>query len=109
MGPYGQIIQEIKATAKDFLSIYFVHERRESIMDAHSLARPSLHKDIGQLAFVTRTRFRINKRVSGFAKKKNYSFRFKLYFLHIKNRSHLGQRHGLQSITLIAYFYKNIY
>ena len=70
MGPYGQIIQEIKATAKDFQSIYFVHERRESIMDAHSLARSSLPKDIRQLAFVTRTRFRINKRVSGFAKKK---------------------------------------
>jgi hypothetical protein len=29
--------------------------------------------------------------------------------MHTGNLSHFGQRHGLQSITLTSYFYKNIY
>uniref|UniRef100_A0A0E0K3S1 RNase H type-1 domain-containing protein n=1 Tax=Oryza punctata TaxID=4537 RepID=A0A0E0K3S1_ORYPU len=38
MGPYGHIIQEIKARVAGFQTVEFVHERRRSNGDAHNLA-----------------------------------------------------------------------
>ena len=32
-----------------------------------------------------------------------------VYFLHTWKECRFGQRHGLQNLTLISYFYKNIY
>lgn len=69
MRSYGRIVQEIKVTAKDFLSVRFIHEHRESNLDAHSLARSSLYKGLGRhiwffdppLGIVPHTPFMINK------------------------------------------------
>ena len=44
MGPYGQIVREIKTTVREFQSI---HEGRGSNVDAHNLARSSLYKVLG--------------------------------------------------------------
>ena len=48
MGPYGQIVREIKTMAKDFQSVQFIHEGRGSNVDAHNLARSSLYKNLGR-------------------------------------------------------------
>jgi len=32
-----------------------------------------------------------------------------VYSLHTRKESRFGQRHGLQSLTMTSYFYKNIY
>jgi hypothetical protein len=34
--PYGQIIKEIKARATTFVSVEFVHEKRDANVHAHS-------------------------------------------------------------------------
>ena len=47
MGPYGQIVREIKTMAKDFQSVQFIHEAQGSNVDAHNLARSSLYKVLG--------------------------------------------------------------
>ncbi|OEL24828.1 hypothetical protein BAE44_0014153 [Dichanthelium oligosanthes] len=47
MGPYGHIIQETKAGMADFQHTEFVHQRRESNIDAQNLAMSSLYNDIG--------------------------------------------------------------
>ena len=36
MGKYGQITKEIRATSEQFAKVEFVHERRESNLDAQS-------------------------------------------------------------------------
>ena len=39
MGPYGQVVREVKARARDFNFVDFAHENRSSNVDAHNLAR----------------------------------------------------------------------
>ena len=39
MGPYGQVVKEIKEEARDFVFVDFVHENRNSNVDARTLAR----------------------------------------------------------------------
>jgi hypothetical protein len=34
MGPYGQVVKEIKEGARDFVYVDFVHENRNSNVDA---------------------------------------------------------------------------
>ena len=48
MGQYGQITKEIRETSEQFLKVEFVHERRESNHDAHSLARSAVHSSLGR-------------------------------------------------------------
>ena len=48
MGQYGQITKEIRATSEQFAKVEFVHERRESNLDAHSLARSAIHDSLGR-------------------------------------------------------------
>lgn len=47
-GLYGHIVQEIKARARGFTLVEFVHEGRRSNGDAHILARSSMYDDIGR-------------------------------------------------------------
>ena len=44
----GAIIREIKATAEGFQELEFVHECRNSNVDAHVLAKSSLYESIGR-------------------------------------------------------------
>jgi hypothetical protein len=39
MSPYGQVVKEVKARARDLNFIDFAHENRSSNVDAHNLAR----------------------------------------------------------------------
>jgi ribonuclease HI len=47
-GVYGQIIHEIKERRFSFASVEIVHERRESNVDAHNIARSALFDDLGR-------------------------------------------------------------
>jgi hypothetical protein len=47
MGYYGHIVQEIKARAGSFRCVDFVHESRNSNVDAHNVARSSLPLSLG--------------------------------------------------------------
>jgi hypothetical protein len=47
-GPYGHIITELKARSADFQKIEFVHEGRSTNVDAHTLARGSISREIGR-------------------------------------------------------------
>ncbi|TVU03622.1 hypothetical protein EJB05_50809, partial [Eragrostis curvula] len=42
MGAYGYIVREIKARAKDFIDVSFIHKGREANGDAHRLAKGSM-------------------------------------------------------------------
>jgi hypothetical protein len=48
IGPYGQIVKEIRTRAHDFLLVDFVHENRNSNVDAHTLARSLISFDTGR-------------------------------------------------------------
>jgi len=39
MGPYGQVMKEVKARACDFIFVDFAHENRSSNIDVYNLAR----------------------------------------------------------------------
>ena len=56
MGQYGQITKEIRAPSEQFLKAEFVHERRESNHDAHSLARSAIHNSLGRGGSLIRLR-----------------------------------------------------
>jgi len=47
-GVYGQIVQEIKERRSSFASVEIVHERRESNIDAHNIARSALYEVLGR-------------------------------------------------------------
>jgi hypothetical protein len=47
-GPYGHIIMEPKARSANFQTIEFVHEGRSANVDAHTLARGSISREIGR-------------------------------------------------------------
>jgi hypothetical protein len=48
MGNYGHIVQEIKSRATSFRCVDFVHESRNSNVDAHIVARSSLPPPLGK-------------------------------------------------------------
>ena len=48
MGPYGQVMKEIKEQACDFVFVDFVHENRNSNVDAHALAGSLISFDTGR-------------------------------------------------------------
>ena len=48
MGSYGYVVQEIKARSPKFNFVDFVHEGRQSNIDAHNLARSSIYADYGR-------------------------------------------------------------
>ena len=48
MGPYGQVVKEIKERARDFVFVDFIHENRNSNVDAHALARSLISFDTGR-------------------------------------------------------------
>ena len=45
MGSYEHVVQEIRARSREF---NFVHEERQSNVDAHNLARSSIYADYGR-------------------------------------------------------------
>jgi hypothetical protein len=47
MGSYGHIVFELKTMAMGFQEVHFFHEGRSSKVDAHCLARGSVHRDVG--------------------------------------------------------------
>ena len=47
MGTYGHVVQEIRARSNDFRLVDFVHEGRQSNMDAHNLARSCIYDKLG--------------------------------------------------------------
>jgi ribonuclease HI len=47
-GPYGHVVQEIKARSREFGEVHFVHEGRTYNIDAHTLARSSIYLDLGR-------------------------------------------------------------
>jgi hypothetical protein len=57
MSPYGQLVKEIQTRAYDFLLVNFVHENRNSNVDAHTLARSLISFDIGRHVWFFRTAF----------------------------------------------------
>ncbi|TVU13714.1 hypothetical protein EJB05_37134, partial [Eragrostis curvula] len=48
MGPYGHIVQEIRARARYFVKVDFVYENRASNVDAHNLARSCISAALGR-------------------------------------------------------------
>ncbi|KAM0899357.1 hypothetical protein ACQ4PT_021248 [Festuca glaucescens] len=48
LGKLSTVIQEIKSRAEGFASVSFVHERRCSNVEAHSLARSSVNREFGR-------------------------------------------------------------
>ena len=48
MGPYGQIVREIKARTRYFSEVQFAHEGRTTNIDAHNLARSSRLLELGR-------------------------------------------------------------
>ena len=48
MGPYGQVVKEIKEEAHDFVFVDFVHENRNSNVDARALARSLISFNTGR-------------------------------------------------------------
>ena len=47
MGTFGHVVQEIRARSNDFRLVDFVHEGRQSNMDAHNLARSCIYDKLG--------------------------------------------------------------
>ena len=45
MGPYGQVVKEIKEGSRDFVFVDFVHENRNPNVDAHTLATILISSD----------------------------------------------------------------
>ena len=48
MSSYGHVVQEIRARSREFNFVDFVHEVRQSNVDAHNLARSSIYADYGR-------------------------------------------------------------
>ena len=48
LGSYGHIVQEIRDRSNDFVFVEFVHEGRQSNVDAHNLARSCIYADLGR-------------------------------------------------------------
>jgi ribonuclease HI len=55
MGIFSSVIREIRSREEDFEALSFVHERRTSNMEAHSLARSSIYRDFGRHVWLTQT------------------------------------------------------
>ena len=52
MGSYRLVVQEIRARSREFNFVDFVHEGRQSNVDAHNLDRSSIYADYGRHAFI---------------------------------------------------------
>jgi hypothetical protein len=48
MGPYGQVVKEVKTRAHDFNFVDFAHQNRSSNVDAHNLARSLISFVLGR-------------------------------------------------------------
>ena len=48
MGSNGHIVREIKDTASFFQAVDFVHEKKESNVDAHDVAKGALYEPLGR-------------------------------------------------------------
>jgi len=48
LGPYGHVVQEIKARSESFTSVEFIHEGPMSNGDAHRLTSGSLYEAVGR-------------------------------------------------------------
>ena len=48
LGPYGQVVQEIKARMADLHKCEIIHEGRRMNVDAHRLARGALSMHVGR-------------------------------------------------------------
>ena len=48
MGSYGLVVQEIRARSREFNFVDFVHEGRQSNVDAHNLDRSSIYANYGR-------------------------------------------------------------
>jgi hypothetical protein len=48
LGRFSSVTRENKSRASDFAEVAFVHERRSSNVEAHSLARSSISRDVGR-------------------------------------------------------------
>ena len=48
MGSYGHVVQEIRARSREFNFVDFVHEGRQSNVDAHNLVGSSIYTDYGR-------------------------------------------------------------
>jgi ribonuclease HI len=57
LGRFSSVLHEIKARRQDFYSINFVHERRESNVEAHSLARSSASLAHGRHLWLVQTSY----------------------------------------------------
>jgi hypothetical protein len=79
MGPYGQVVKEVKARARDFNFVDFAHQNRISNVDTYNLARSLISFVLGKhiwlltplRAFVIRMINTINKEC-GVSKKNIY-------------------------------------
>ncbi|GJN09926.1 hypothetical protein PR202_ga27980 [Eleusine coracana subsp. coracana] len=52
LGVYGQLTEEIKARAREFRKVEFVHENRRANGDAHNLARGNVTSDADRLVWL---------------------------------------------------------
>ena len=48
LGPYGQVVREIKARMADLHKCEIIHEGRRMNVDAHRLARGALGRHVGR-------------------------------------------------------------
>jgi hypothetical protein len=48
MGSYGHVVQETRARSSEFRFIEFVHEGRQSNVNAHNLSRSCIYADLGR-------------------------------------------------------------
>jgi hypothetical protein len=55
LGRFSSVTREIKSRASDFAEVSFVHERRSSNVEAHSLARSSISRDAGRHVWLVHT------------------------------------------------------
>ena len=51
-GVYGQIVQEINARRSAFASVEFVHEKRDSNIDAYTITRSAIYDDLGRYVWL---------------------------------------------------------
>jgi hypothetical protein len=55
LGRFSSVTREIKSRASDFAEVAFVHERRSSNVEAHSLACSSISRDAGPHVWLVHT------------------------------------------------------
>jgi hypothetical protein len=78
MGPYGQVVKEVRAGAHEFIYVDFAHESRSSNVDAHNLARSMISFVTGRHVWLLDVRdafcisyVQLNKKKGGVSQKKS--------------------------------------